>query len=106
MNGQVRMQWLSEDGSQRFTAVYDMDYEVEGSFALDTEEQTKAAERDTLARLASGEWIVIGITVAHHCPNTGKCCHSCDGWQDGDSLWGIVIEDNDEQIRTFASECF
>jgi len=101
---QLRMRWPSDDGAKRFTAYYDCDYRAEGSFAYDTPEETQAAVDDTNAHLETGEWIAIGITIEDPCPNTGKCCEQCDGWEEIDSCWGIVIEDNDDAIKSFAKE--
>ena len=95
-----------EADGKRYRAVYDETYETRGSYAYDTEEETRAAEDDEIGRLEAGALIVIRIIVsefrkAEHC----KSC-TCEEmtWQEADSLWGIVIEPDNKKIEEFARE--
>ncbi len=86
MTDRVRCRWI-----------YDEDYQTVGSYGLDSEEETKAAEDHEIAKLGSEEWLALGCIVEHLCP-------TCGGWTQGDSLWGIVIKPEMEAIDTFARD--
>lgn len=77
--------------------VYDEDYQTRGSFAYDTEEETRAAEEREIALLESGEAVALGAMVEERCPH-------CDAWSVTDSLWGIVAT-HDEDLEAYASHC-
>ncbi len=74
--------------------VHDENHETRGSYGLDTEEETKAAEDEELAKLASGEWVVLGCIVEER--------KACGEFHETDSLWGIVIEPDGEKLDSFA----
>jgi hypothetical protein len=76
---------------------------------------TVAAEDEEIAKLNSGEWIVIGIVVSEPCtgilPVDGKalhcsCCKEHGSMVDGDSCWGIVIENDWKAWEQYAKEGF
>jgi len=84
-------------------------HETVGSYAYDTEEETKEAENKELAMLRSGEWIAIGIKRFSKCeghpPELGdkpQHCGSCKGWDEEDACWGIVIENDQKAWEKFA----
>jgi len=85
--------WDNEDGS-RVRWVYDEFYQTVGSYAYDTEEETKAAENWELERLRDGRLIALGCIQERKCPTCGQ-------WEEKDSLWGIVIEPDTEKLREF-----
>jgi len=88
------------DENRRCRWVYDTDHETRGSYAYETEAETKAAEDEEIAKLASGEWVALGILLeerAEHCPHP-----DCDGWHETDSCWGIVIDGSDEELDEYA----
>lgn len=74
MSPDVRCRW-----------VHDEMHETRGSYAYDTDAETRAAEDEEIANLASGEWVVLGCIVEKRCP-------TCDTWSETDSLWGIVVK--------------
>ena len=82
----VRLRW-----------VYDHDYETRGSYAYDTEEETRRAEDEEIDALSSGRFVALGAIVEVRCP----CCGS---WDQKDSLWGIVIEPTDKALAEFAED--
>lgn len=84
MSPTVRVKW-----------VYDTTYETRGSYSYDTPKETKAAEDYELDMLERGVWVVLGAIVQHKCEHCGE-------WKDGDSLWGIVIEDDGAKLDEFA----
>lgn len=87
------------DGNRRVRWYPDEHYQTIGSYAYDTEAETKAAEDDELAKLASGEWFVLCAIAA---TQTDCTCPECDGWHKTDALCGIVIEPNEDKLREFA----
>ena len=95
-----------EADKKRYRAVYDEHYETRGSYAYDTEEETRAAEDEEIANLASGKWVVLGIIVLLQRPHcvTCNCPPEKWPWVEIDSLWGIVIENNTEAVERFARE--
>jgi hypothetical protein len=80
----------------RFWWVYDPYHETRGSYAYDTEQETRDAEDAELANLESGTWVALGCVVQHRCP-WGE-------WHDGDSLWGIVMGGTDAELAQFESD--
>lgn len=51
----------------RYLFVNDEHHATRGSYGYDTPEETKAAEDEELAKLESGEWVVLGILVSEPC---------------------------------------
>ena len=95
-----------EDEGKKYRAVYDEYHETRGSYAYDTEEETKAAEDEELANLESGKWIVVGIMVYERQPHcaTCKCKKAEQLWTWTDSCWGIVVENSTAAVERFAKE--
>lgn len=60
--------------------LYDDDYSTQGSYAYDSDEETRQAEEYETGKLNSGEWVALGYVV--------EDVHG----EDYESLWGIVIE--------------
>jgi hypothetical protein len=89
--------WKEEEG-RRVRWVYDDDYQTVGSYAYETEEETKQAEDWELERLRDGRLVALGCIVER------PCCE-CGQWVQVDSLWGIVIEPDEEKLRAFRKEC-
>ena len=101
-------------GDTRLRWVYDELHCTEGSYAYETEAETRAAEDWERERLADGRLVALGCIVEERV----ECaCPDCDGWHerqerftgngkdyfDGpSSLWGIVIEPDAEKLREFA----
>jgi hypothetical protein len=77
----------------RYRFFYDDHYETRGNYAYDTEEETKAAEDEEIAKLESGEYTVLGYIRDERCTHPAHC-QKCDGWVEVDSCWGIVTEPN------------
>ena len=87
----------------RFRWVYDEHYETRGSYACETEEETKQAEDREIESLNSGRFVALGCIVELRCePNCH--CPACPVWYDSDALWGIVIEPDHDKLREFALE--
>ena len=76
----------------RVRFVADEDYQTVGSYAYDTEEETKAAENFEIEKLDSFEWVVLGMIEER------PCCE-CGQWIEVDSLWGITVENSQKAIR-------
>ena len=76
--------------------VYDETHETRGSYGYSTEEETRAAEDEELAKLASGEWVVLGCIIEKKM--------ACGEYHEADSLWGIVIEPDDAKLDEFARD--
>lgn len=77
--------------------VYDYEYETVGSYAYDTEEQTRQAEQDEIDAINNGDLIPLGCIIEQFV----DCCPHCDRldeWIEKDSCFGIVMptDDNDE----------
>lgn len=75
----------------RFAIVPDPEHQTVGSYAYETEQETKEAERYELIRIASGEWLAYGVIAYEPCPDHPgweTCTHS----KHVDSLWGIVTD--------------
>jgi hypothetical protein len=85
---------VSETVRVRF--VYDEEYQSEGSYAYDTEEETAAAVKEEQDKLNSGDYVALGAIVQHKCP-------CCEEWTSGDSLWGIVA-DSGADLAKLAAE--
>lgn len=92
-----------EANGKKYKAVYDEDHETRGSYAYDTEEETRAAEDEEIEKLNSGEWVCLGVIVYEKKPHCGSC--TCDpekwDWTETASLWGIVIYNSNESIEDF-----
>lgn len=84
-------------GHRTYRLVPDYYHQTRGFYALDTEEETKAAEDEELSKLESGEWIALGVIVTIPCEGSGALagkrthCEACQGSVEDTSLWGIVI---------------
>lgn len=92
-----------EHGGKRYRFVHDERHETVGSYAYETPEETKAAEEEEIAKLASGEWVVLGCVVSEPCDHESHC-RACDGWTETDSLWGIVVPNAVKEFERFALE--
>lgn len=106
-----------DHNGRHYRLVYDEDHETKGSYAYDTEEETKAAEDEEIEKLNSGEWVVLGCIVTEPCKGVSctdgldeheviEHCPCCRGRQEVDSLWGIVIENDTRKAEEYAKECF
>jgi hypothetical protein len=84
-----------EHEGSRYRFFYDDQHETRGSYAYETEEETKAAEDEEIAKLESGEWTVLGYIRDERCTQATHC-QKCDGWLDVESCWGIVTEPNSD----------
>lgn len=104
----VRVRWI-----------YDDLYETVGSYAYETEEETREAEAWELERLADGRLVALGAIVEHECSGCG--CPHCTGWhplevtymngngstfRGPQDLWGIVIEPDGDKLDEFARATF
>ena len=69
---------------------YDEDYTPIGSFGYDTEEETKAAERQECGMLDSGEYVALGCVIMDD-----------EKGDQVDSLWGIVTPDDEDSLVEF-----
>lgn len=69
---------------------YDEDYTPFGSFAYDSEEETKAAERQEAGMLDSGEYVALGCVIMDD-----------EKGDTVDSLWGIVTADDEDSLVEF-----
>ena len=81
--------WDCAEAGKRIVMVADTDHLTRGSYGLDTEQETKAAEDEELAKLESGEWVVVGFGLEEQ-------CNCCDAWKVTDAIWGCVIENSEE----------
>ncbi len=89
---------------KHYEATYDECYETRGSYGLDTEEETKAAEDEEIAKLDSGEWTVVSIVVREPCRGKDHC-EACVGTTIADSISGVVIENSHEAVEEYAADC-
>jgi hypothetical protein len=83
---------------QRVRLVCDEDYQTVGSYAYDTEEETKAEEDQEIAKLESYEWVVFGVILESPCEG------ECGTFIEDESVWGYVTENTDEGMRNAALE--
>ncbi len=83
-----------EHKGRKYKLFHDMEYETRGSYACNTEEETKAAEDEELANLRSGKWVVLYAVVYSY-------CIYCQRWNDTDSVGGCVIENNKDKAREY-----
>jgi len=74
---------IHTEGTTRYRLVLDEFYQTRGSYAYDTEEETKAAEDHEIELINNGTWHPFGIIEE-------KQCLHCLAWKEEDSLWGIV----------------
>jgi len=85
-------------------------YETRGSYGYDTPEETKAAEDEEIAKLDSGDWIVLGVIVEEPCtgilPVDGKSlhCECCSVSKETDSVWGVVVDNNPKAWEQFVKD--
>lgn len=86
-----------EHNGRTYRVVWDEDHETRGSYSYDTEEETKAAEDEEIRNLESGKWVVVGCIVTRPCP--GPHCNACAGTVEEDSLWGIVCDSGEAQVK-------
>lgn len=98
-----------DHNGKHYRLVYDEGYQTRGSYAYDTEEETKAAEDEEIAKLYSGEWVVLGCIVTAPCCGVEQVggvqhCEACTGTVEVDSLWGIVIENDTAKVEQFCKE--
>ncbi len=75
-----------EQDGKRYRLVYDEMHETRGSYAYETEAETRAAEDEELAKLESGEWVVLGCIVSER--------KACGEYHETDSCWGFVVEND------------
>jgi hypothetical protein len=78
--------------NERYRWVFDEQHQTIGSYGYDTEEETKAAEDEEIEKLNSGEWVVLGLIHERR-------CLACKQWEHIDSLWGIVVENDDTKLN-------
>ena len=69
--------------------VYDECYQSEGSYSYDTDEETAEAVAYELERLADGRWVALGCIVED------------EQGEHLDSLWGIVIGQDEAELADF-----
>lgn len=86
-----------ETEDHRVLWVYDEDYRSEGSFALDTPEETERVVQEELRQLRNGDLVALGAIVQVRCP-------ACSQWEEKDSLWGIVAESDTDKLSGLAEE--
>jgi len=89
------VEWLAE--GHRVRLVYDVHYQTVGSYAYDTEEETKEAEDYEIAQLEKHEWVALGRIEEKPCNG------ECGGWIVVDSLWGIVVDNTAEGYQEAAT---
>jgi hypothetical protein len=82
------------DGS-RVRLVFDEEYVP--MYCLDSEDETQAAIEHENAMLRSCEWIVLGAILEKQCP-------TCEHWHAVDSVWGIVVENNEKGLAEAAEQ--
>lgn len=76
---------------------HDHDYQTRGSYALDSEEETRAVEDQEIARIESGEWVALSAHVE-------QWCEHCARWFERDALHGIVIAPLAAELSAFAKD--
>ena len=81
---------------RRVKWVHDEDYNPVGSYAFADDKETQAAVDVELIGLRSGALVALGALVETKCPH-------CKFWQTEDSLWGIVV-DTDEDLEAWGTE--
>jgi len=74
---------------RRVQWVHDPDYDPFHSESFDNDKDTLEALRIEQQGLDKGELVVLGALVELRCPH-------CRHWQDQDSLWGIVVDANED----------
>jgi hypothetical protein len=83
------------DETRTLKAFYDSSYETVGSYAYDTEEETRAAEQEELSKLESEEWVALYIVLYRVCPE-------CEEIRIVDDLGGCVVENDRDAVYLFA----
>lgn len=99
----MRATWaMLKDGEDvRYVCDLDEMHETRGSYAYETEAETKAAEDEELAKLRRGEWVVLAVTKERR----ADCdCPECSGWHTEDTLCGIVIENGEDAVLAYLKE--
>ena len=81
---------------RRVQWVHDEDYNPVGSYAFADDKETQAAVDTELTGLQNGTLVALGALVETKCPH-------CKFWQTQDSLWGIVV-DTDEDLEAWGTE--
>lgn len=81
---------------RRVRWVHDEDYNPVGSYAFADDKETQEAVNVELAGLDNGSLVVLGAIVET------KCQH-CKQWDHRDSLWGIVVDAN-EDLEAWGTE--
>lgn len=71
--------------------VPDEDYVTRGSYALDTEQETREAEDEELAKLQSGESAAYGVIVYTPCDHADHG-HECPHAKTIEDVWGTVAD--------------
>lgn len=92
-----------DHNGRHYRFVYDELHDTRGSYGYATSGETKAAEDEEIAKLNSGDWVVLGCIVTEPCPDTTHCT-CCKGSHEVDSLWGIVIDNSHKAAETYAKE--
>jgi hypothetical protein len=92
-----------DHAGRHYRLILDLDHTTRGSYGYDTPEETKAAEDEEIAKLNSGEWVVLGCIVTEPCP-ANEHCPCCSGSHEVDSLWGIVIDNSSKAAEAFVKE--
>ena len=93
---------FDHDG-KHYQLVYDEEYQSEGSWGLDSEEETAKAVAEEQSKLNNGEYVALGCIVTGPCPDE-QHCSCCTGTKQTDSLWGMVSENDHEKAKQYAIE--
>lgn len=81
---------------RRVKWVHDYEYDPVRSVAYPNDKETQEAIDVEQKGLDNGTLVVLGALVEVKCPH-------CKFWQDSDSLWGIVV-DTDEDLEVWGTE--
>ena len=93
---EIFARWILSDG-RRVIWQYDEDYQTVGSYAYETDEETKKAEEWELERLQDGRLVALVFCIESK-------CETCGHWAPVDSLCGIVIEPDEATLKKFFLE--
>jgi hypothetical protein len=120
-----------DDDGKHYRLVYDEDYQTDRQCAPlmrggrepictcpdDEKANCEKFYREEIEKLESGEWVALGCIVSERCggfdsPPVGlkdgdadhcrRHCRSCTGWDEVESLWGIVVENNESKAEEWA----
>jgi len=83
-----------DEGDYTYKAFYDSHHETRGSYAYSTEEETKRAEDEELAKLESGEWVALFCVKYKPCP-------TCHNLEELDSVGGCVVENDEDKVKEY-----